>query len=132
MKPLYKEDLEKISLLDIAPVRLTECEEVKGRLVIIRPKPQQRGILALLHWLQYWMAVPRIRLDDRGAFVWSHLDGRRTVGEIAQFAREHFGESIEPAEERVGRLVLMFRREDLVAYPGIDADGEGGRGKGER
>jgi hypothetical protein len=70
--------------------------------------------------------VPRIRLDDRGAFVWNHLDGRRTVGEIAQLARETFGESIEPAEERVGRLMLMFRREDLVAYPGIDPEGESG------
>ncbi len=120
MKPLRKEDYEKMNLLDIAPVRRTECEEVKGQLVIIRPKPTRRGVTALLYWLQYWMAVPRIRLDDRGAFVWRHLDGVRTVGEIAQLARETFGESIEPAEERVGRLVLMFRREDLVAYPGID------------
>ena len=120
MKPLRREDLEKMNLLDIAPVCLTECEEVKGQLVIIRPKPTRRGIFAILHWVQYGMAVPRIRLDDRGAFVWNHLDGRRTVGEIAQLARERFGESIEPAEERVGRLVLMFRREDLVAIPGID------------
>lgn len=132
MKPLRREDLEKINLLDVAPVRRTECEVVKGRLVIIRPKPTRRGILAILHWAQYGMAVPRIRLDDRGAFVWGHLDGRRTVGEIAQLAREHFGESIEPAEERVGRLVLMFRREDLVAFPGLDREGEGGMGKGER
>jgi hypothetical protein len=122
MKPLRREDLEQVNLLDIAPVRLTESEEVKGQLVVIRPKPKRRGITALLHWLQYWMAVPRIRLDDRGAFVWRHLDGVRTVGEIAQLARETFGESIEPAEERVGRLMLMFRREDLVAYPGVDAE----------
>ncbi len=132
MKALRREDLEKINLLGIAPVRRTECEEVKGRLVIFRPKPTRRGILALLHWVQYGMAVPRIRLDDRGAFVWSHLDGRRTVSEIAQLARERFGESIEPAEERVGRLVLMFRREDLVAFPGVDSDGEGGKGIGAR
>ena len=124
MKPLRREDLEQINLLDIAPVRLTESEEVKGRLVVIRPKPKRRGITALLHWLQYWMAVPRIRLDDRGAFVWRHLDGVRTVGEIAQLARETFRESIEPAEERVGRLMLMFRREDLVAYPGLDPEVE--------
>jgi hypothetical protein len=120
MKPLRKEDLERVNLLDIAPVRLTESEEEKGRLVIIRPKPKRRGVTALLHWVQYWMAVPRIRLDDRGAFVWGLLDGRRTVGEIAQLARERFGDAIEPAEERVGRLMLMFRREDLVAYPGVD------------
>ena len=124
MKPLRREDLEQINLLDIAPVPLTESEDVKGRLVVIRPKPKRRGITALLHWLQYWMAVPRIRLDDRGAFVWRHLDGVRTVGEIAQLARETFGESIEPAEERVGRLMLMFRREDLVAYPGLDPEVE--------
>lgn len=122
MKPINKEDLEKINLLDIAPVQLTECEEVKGQLVIIRPKPERRGILRILHWLQYWMAVPRIRLDDRGAFVWNHLDGRRTVGEIVELARGEFGDVVEPADERVGRLVLMFRREDLVAFPGIDSE----------
>lgn len=126
MKPLRKEDLERVNLLDLAPVRLTESEDEKGRLVIIRPKPTRRGVTAILHWLQYWMAVPRIRLDDRGAFVWRHLDGVRTVGEIAQLARKTFGESIEPAEERVGRCVLMFRREDLVAYPGIDPEAESG------
>ena len=122
MKPLRKEDLDRVNLLDVAPVRLTESEEVKGRLVVIRPKPKRRGVTALLNWLQYWMAVPRIRLDDRGAFVWRLLDGQRTVGEIAQLARERFGDAIEPAEERVGRLMLMFRREDLVAYPGVDPE----------
>jgi hypothetical protein len=111
MKPLRREDLEQVNLLDIAPVRLTEWEEEKGQLVIIRPKPTRRGVTAILHWLQYWMAVPRIRLDDRGAFVWRHLDGV---------------ESIEPAEERVGRCMLMFRREDLVAYPGVDPEAESG------
>ena len=126
MKRLEPEDLERVNLLDVAPVRLTESEEAKGQLVIIRPKPQRRGITALLHWLQYWMAVPRIRLDDRGAFVWNHLDGKRTVGEIARLAREEFGAVVEPAEERVARLVLMFRREDLVAYPGIDPEAENG------
>ena len=122
MKPLRKDDIEEINLLDIVPVRCTECEEVKGQLVVIRPKPKRRGILAILHWLQYWMAVPRIRLDDRGAFVWDHLDGEHTIGQIAELARQELGEVVEPAEERVGRLVLMFRREDLVAFPGIDVE----------
>jgi hypothetical protein len=124
MKRLTREDLEQINLLKIAPVRLAEWEEEKGSLTIIRPKPARRGIGATLQWLQYWLAMPRMRLDDRGAFVWLHLDGARTVGKIAQLAREHFGEVVEPAEERVGRLVLMFRREDLVAYPGLDEEAE--------
>jgi hypothetical protein len=122
MKRLTREALDQINLLEIAPVRLAEWEEEKGRLSVIRPKPARRGIGALLPWLQYWLAVPRLRLDDRGAFVWLHLDGVRTVGEIAELARVHFGEAVEPAEERVGRLVLMFRREDLVAYPGLDEE----------
>jgi hypothetical protein len=54
--------------------------------------------------------------------VWDRLDGHHTVGEIAELARQELGEVVEPAEERVGRLVLMFRREDLVAFPGIDPE----------
>ena len=59
MKPLRREDLERVNLLDIAPVRLTESEEVKGRLVVIRPKPQRRGITALLNWLGHLGDAPR-------------------------------------------------------------------------
>ena len=32
----------------------------------------------------------------------------------------NFGEEVEPAEERVGQLIRMLRRERLLAYPGWD------------
>jgi hypothetical protein len=34
--------------------------------------------------------------------------------------RGEFGEQVEPAEERVGHLIRMLRREHLLAYPGWD------------
>jgi hypothetical protein len=76
--------------------------------------------LAPFHWLVYLMAAHRIRLDDIGSEVWRLLDGTRTVQHIATILRSRFGDRVEPAEERVGHLVRVLHREDLVAYPGWD------------
>ncbi len=115
-----KDPLEEVNLLELAPIRIADSEEVKGRMVVIRPLPERSGFKGTVDKFLYLMSARRVRLDDRGAFVWELLDGDHTVGEIARQAREKFGEHVEPAEERVGKLVAVLRREGLVAYPGID------------
>jgi hypothetical protein len=66
------------------------------------------------------MSANRIRLDEVGSFAWLHLDGERTVGEVAGLLLEEFGEKVAPAEERLAHLVWLLRREGFLAYPGWD------------
>jgi hypothetical protein len=66
------------------------------------------------------MAVKSLRLDEVGSFAWQLLDGEHTVGQVAVAVREHFGDAVEPAEERVGHLVRLLRQEGLIAYPEWD------------
>jgi hypothetical protein len=104
--------------LELAPVRLAPWREVDGRVVIERPKPESAR--RIREQLRYWLAVRRIRLDDRGSLAWKLFDGTKTVADVAVALREEFGEQVEPAEDRAGHLVRMLHREDLLAYPGWD------------
>jgi len=117
-----QEALAQVNLLELAPVRVATWEEVEGRTLVHRPRPRGgRGLLAWLNdWLGYHTGPRKIRLDPVGSFAWQRLDGKTTVGEVARALREEFGEAIEPAEERLGKLVQLLHGEYLVAYPGFD------------
>jgi hypothetical protein len=88
-------------------------------LVVEIPAPS-RPWLAPFAWLSSKMSSKRLRLDEVGSLAWTLLDGRRTVGEVAGVLREHFGDRVEPAEERLGILVRSLHRGGLVGYRGCD------------
>jgi hypothetical protein len=113
-------ELGQTNLLAISPVRLAESEELEGRLVVIRPKPSTRGVRGFFDRFLYELAAKRLRLDDIGTFAWRHLDGQRTVAQIAELLREEFGEDVDPAEQRLGKLIWVLYREGFVSYPGFD------------
>jgi hypothetical protein len=108
--------LEGVNLLELAPARVAEWEEVGDRIVVHRPRPNGPWPARAVHWLLYLMAPRRIRLDECGSFAWRRLDGRCTVGDLAQHLRDRFGDAVEPAEQRLGRLIRVMRREGLVEY----------------
>jgi len=112
--------LETVNLLEMMPVRVAEWTETSGRVVVVRPKSKRVGALGMIDHMLDLLSAKRIRLDNEGSFAWLHLDGERTVGQLSALMREEFGEKVEPAEERLGQLVRVFRREGFVAYPGWD------------
>ncbi len=112
--------LEGVNLLGLAPLRLAEWEEVGGRVVVLRPEPGSTGLRGLLDRFFHRMSANRIRLDEVGSFAWLHLDGERTVGEVAQLLTGEFGDRVAPAEERLAHLVWLLRKEGLLGYPGWD------------
>jgi len=114
------DELETVNLLEMMPVRVAEWTESSGRIVVVRPKPVRVGFLGMIDHMLYLLSAKRIRLDAEGSFAWLNLDGEHTVGQLAALMREEFGEKVEPAEERLGQLVRVFRREGFVAYPGWD------------
>ncbi len=115
-----------MNLLDLTPVAAAESEEQGGGIVVIRPRPAYHGLLTPFDWIVYLLAPRRLRLDEIGSFCWRQLDGRRTAGEIAAALRAEFGDSVEPAEERVGQFIRSLRREQLVRLPELDTKYQGG------
>jgi hypothetical protein len=116
-------ELEGVNLLGLAPVRLADWEEVEGRVVVLRPPPTTRGLRGLLDRFFHRMSASRIRLDEAGSVAWRAMDGERTVAEVAALLREEFGERVDPAEERLGHLIWMMRKEELLGYPKWDEEG---------
>ncbi len=113
-----------MNLLDLTPVAAAEAEEKDGRVVVIRPRPHTRGLRKPLDWLIYLLAVRRLQLDEVGSFCWRQMDGRRTAGGIAEALRTEFGDSVEPAEERLGTFIRLLQREELVEFPELQPKGE--------
>ena len=68
------------------------------------------------------MSASRIRLDEVGSVAWRALDGRKTVDGVAEVLRGEFGEGVDPAEERLGQLIWVMRKEGLLRYPGWDEE----------
>ena len=112
--------MEEVNLLEIAPVRLAEWEEIEGRVVVHRPLSPARGPRRLWERFVYELAAKRIRLDEMGSHVWLLLDGEHTVGQVADRLRERFGDEIEQAEERLGQLLHVLHREKFIEYPGFE------------
>jgi Coenzyme PQQ synthesis protein D (PqqD) len=117
--------LEQVNVLDLVPVRAAESEEKDGRIVVIRPAPFTRGFRGAIDRILHELSARRIRFDEHGSFVWRHIDGTRTTGEIAALLRREYGEGVEPVEARVGKLVQVMYREDFVRYEAV----EGGEGR---
>lgn len=109
-----------MNLVEVAPVRLAAWEDgPRGRVVVVRPRPRP-GPDAWRRWGFYLLGARRIRLDDVGSAAWRLMDGRHTVGDLADRLRALFGGRVEPVEERLGRLVRILKREGLVGYGGYD------------
>jgi hypothetical protein len=108
------------NLLEMIPLRVADWREIDDRVVVERPRPAARGWRGLGERVSYLLSMRKIRLDERGSFLWHLVDGERSVAEVAEAMRLEFGEQVEPAEERVGHLIRLLRRERLLAYPGWD------------
>jgi len=107
-----------VNLLELRPVRLAAWEEADDdRVVLVRPRPSGRGLKPWLLRVSAALAPQRLRLDAIGSHAWRALDGERTVGHVAASLRERFGAEAEPAEERLGTLVRLLRRDGFLAFP---------------
>lgn len=115
-----EEALAQVNLLELAPVRAARWVERDERVVLVRPRPEVTSLRSFFEWLGYVLAPLRIRLDPIGSFAWLRLDGSTSVAQVAAAARERFGDSSEPTEERLGELVRLLRRDGFIALPPWD------------
>ena len=60
--------------------------------------------------------VTHIDLDGEGSFVWRQIDGKRTVGRIAELVREEFGEKAEPLYDRLVHYMRILYGNRLIRY----------------
>ncbi len=58
--------------------------------------------------------VSQIHLDEMGNFIWPLIDGKRTVLEISELVKEHFGEKAEPLYNRLVTYMAMLENYKFI------------------
>ena len=64
--------------------------------------------------------VSHIKLDEYGSFLWKELDGRRTVGQLAQRMKEQFGDKAEPLYDRLVHYMQILHNNKFILFQGKD------------
>ena len=64
--------------------------------------------------------VSHIDLDAIGSFIFPRMDGRRTVGELAELVRAQFGKDAEPLYDRLVKYMQILRSNGFIYYAGKD------------
>ena len=57
----------------------------------------------------------RVRLDEHGTAVWKLIDGKRTVGKIAELLAEHFNHE-ENYEYRITQFVAHLFKQGFINF----------------
>ena len=109
--PRRRSSLQDKNYLDFVPRRAVASEEgaAADSVVVLMPRYRDfffgRFLQPLLRGDKRFIRVP---LDPRGCWIWSRVDGQRTVGELAQGFRDVFPEDDEQVNERVCRYVAAM------------------------
>ena len=62
----------------------------------------------------------RIPLEERGSFLWSRMDGRRTVGDLAVVFGENFPDDGASVPERVATYLYQMSENNLIEFVNLD------------
>ena len=55
-----------------------------------------------------------IHLDEMGSFAWSLIDGKKTVGELAELAAQRFGDKADQAYLRMSKYIQILSSYEFV------------------
>ena len=62
--------------------------------------------------------VSHIDLDAMGSFIFRHIDGQRTVGELAELVHAEFGAEAEPLYDRLVKYMKILQNNGFIHYAG--------------
>ena len=104
--------MKEENFLDLIPVRQCEFEE-KNEIVTVLffKKPT---IIEKLFFKKMANKPYKIDLDEIGSFIWGQINAVLKVSQIIDIAKEHFGEKVEPAEDRVLEFFQQMHRTKLI------------------
>jgi hypothetical protein len=100
---------------NVVVTRTIEWEDgPDGGAVLLVPR-FRKGPLA--KWLQPKLRKPhiRVKLDEIGSFAWRRMDGKTPFGALVAAMKDHFGERVEPADERLRKFLTILYRDKFVA-----------------
>ena len=64
--------------------------------------------------------VSHIDLDRYGSFLWTRIDGKKTVGQLALELKEQFGQEAEPLYDRLVKYMQILHNNHFILLGGKD------------
>lgn len=107
--------------LDFIPIINPQNDWSEDEEGIVTIHMVHRGFYATI--AQKFFHTPRvshIKLDKYGSFLWKELDGRRTVGQLAQRMKEQFGDKAEPLYDRLVHYMQILHNNKFILFQGKD------------
>lgn len=93
--------------LRVIPMKNCEYfEGTNGNFVLQMPKSDNAVLQKLLAAISR-KPFFKIKLDERGSFIWEKCDGKNSIGEICQLLENEFGDAVKPT---ANRTVLLFKK----------------------
>lgn len=63
----------------------------------------------------------KIKLDERGSYIWENCDGEKTIDEICRILEAKFGDVVKPSTERTIQFMKQLYQYRLILF--YHADG---------
>jgi hypothetical protein len=109
----------EINLLDLIPVQnILWKENEQGFIVLLKPKFKNpflaKHLLPKLKRPHY-----KVKLDEVGSFLWKQCDGKKTVKQIAEILKNHFGDKVDPLYERLGLFLQNLEKNKFIQYKNL-------------
>lgn len=57
-----------------------------------------------------------LNLDEFGTYIWRQIDGVRSIYDIGQLVKQHFGEKAEPLYERLCQFTKILHKNQFIVY----------------
>lgn len=119
LKKLLKSELKEnqtINLFELIPQKNFNYElDSSNNVVILIPKFSNKFLVKnLMPRLKH--PYIKIKLDEIGSAVWLEIDGKKTVGEIAENLTYKFGDRIQPIEERLSKFFTQLKLYNFITF----------------
>ena len=108
---------QKKNFLDYVPHKNKENTWSKEPGGIIVVHAVHRGFFSLL--ARKCFARPRvsnIHLDEYGSFVWKQIDGKKTIGQLAEILKSEYGSDAEPLYNRLVHYIKVLYNNKLIVW----------------
>ncbi len=102
--------------LDVIPVKHSSCSfHIDDGMGII--EMEHKGIYnKLAQKLFHKPKVSHINLDKFGTFVYSSVDGEKSIYEISELVHKEFGKDAEPLIERLVQYMRILKNNNFIDY----------------
>jgi len=60
--------------------------------------------------------ISRIDLDEYGSFIWQQINGKNSVGDIADLLKDKYGSDAEPLYDRIVKYMQILYNNKFITY----------------